>query len=85
MNPVNPAPLIELSDGALTIPDRETLEALAMVSNDGRAYLKFILLGWETDSPGVYFVNMGTHPVHQSFLDAVGLEQSNVIGRFSGL
>ena len=79
MNPVNPAPGIEFSDGALTIPDRETLEALAMVSNDGRAYLKFILLGWETDSPGVYFVNMGTHPVHRSFLDAVGLEQSNVI------
>ena len=79
MNPVNPAPGIEFSDGAVTIPDRETLEALAMVSNDGRAYLKFILLGWETDSPGVYFVNMGTHPVHRSFLDAVGLEQSNVI------
>ena len=79
MNPVNPAPGIEFSDGAVTIPDRETLEALAMVSNDGRAYLKFILLDWETDSPGVYFVNMGTHPVHRSFLDAVGLEQSNVI------
>ena len=79
MNPVNPAPGIEFSDGALTIPDRETLEALSSQYNDGKLYLKFILLGWDTDTPGVYFVNVDTHPVHQSFLDAVGLEQRNVI------
>ena len=79
MNPVNPAPGIEFSDGTLTIPDRETLEALSSQYNDGKLYLKFILLGWDTDTPGVYFVNVDTHPVHQSFLDAVGLEQRNVI------
>ena len=62
MSPVNSAPVIELSDGAVTIPDRETLEALPYRSNEGRWDLKFVLLGWDTDTPGVYFVNTGTHP-----------------------
>ena len=79
MNPVNPAPAIALNDGTVVIPDRDTFEALSYFYNDGKSYLKFILLGWDTDTPGVYFMNSGTHPVHQSFLDAVGLEQGNVI------
>ena len=79
MNPVNPAAAIASSDGTVAIPDRDTLETLSYFYNDGKSYLKFILLGWDTDTPRVYFMNTGTHPVHQSFLDAVGLEQGNVI------
>ena len=79
MNPVNPAADVPLNDGAVAIPDQETLETLSFNYNDGKLYLKFILLGWDTDTPGIYFTNANTHPVHQSFLDAVGLEQSNVI------
>ena len=79
MNPVDPAAGIDLINGAVAVPDQETLETLSFNYNDGKLYLKFILLGWDTDTPGIYFTNANTHPVHQSFLDAVGLEQSNVI------
>ena len=70
MNPVNPATAIEFSDGAVAVPDRETLEAL---SQSG-FFLKFFLLGMNTDRPGAYFVNTNTHQRHRNFLDAVGID-----------
>ncbi len=79
MSPVNPAPVIEYSDGTVAVPERGTFERLAYHSSGEKLHLKFILLGWNTATPGVYFMNTTTHPVHQSFLDAVGLEQGNVI------
>ena len=79
MSPVNPAPGIEYSDGTVAVPERGTFERLAYHSSGEKLHLKFILLGWDTATPGVYFMNTTTHPVHQSFLDAVGLEQGNVI------
>ena len=79
MNPVNPAPAIHSTDGAVTIPDLATIESLSDHHGDGLSRLKLILLGWDTDTPGVYFTNTGTHPSHRSFLDAVGLERRDVI------
>ena len=79
MSPVNPAPVIEYSDGTVAVPERGTFERLSYHSSGEKLHLKFILLGWNTATPGVYFMNTTTHPVHQSFLDAVGLEQGNVI------
>ena len=79
MSPVNPAPVIEYSDGTVAVPERGTFERLSYHSSGEKLHLKFILLGWNIATPGVYFMNTTTHPVHQSFLDAVGLEQGNVI------
>ena len=79
MSPVNPAPVIEYSDGTVAVPERGTFERLSYHSSGEKLHLKFILLGWNTATPGVYFMNTTTHPVHQSFLDAVGLEQGNMI------
>ena len=70
LSPVNPASDVELSDGAVAIPDRETLDTLIKSS----FFIKFVLLGMDTDRPGVYFINTKTHQRHSSFLDAVGLE-----------
>ena len=70
MNPVNPAAAIEISDGAMTVSDRETFEKLSHLQR----HLKFALLGLDTDRPGVYFQNTKTYPGHDYFLDAVGLE-----------
>ena len=78
MNPVNSAPVIEFSDGAVAVPDQETRETISTRSN-ARRYLKFVLFDMDTDAPGVYFINTVTHPVHRSFLDAVGREHANVI------
>ena len=70
MNPVNPAAAIELSDGAVAIPDWATFEALSFF----QIYVKFVLIDVDTDRPGVYFANTITYPTHYSFLGAVGLE-----------
>ena len=72
MNPVNPA-AIELSDGAVAVPDQETREMISTRSN-ARRYLKFVLFDMDTDAPGVYFMNTKTHPGHAAFLDLIGLE-----------
>ena len=70
-NPLNPAAAIELSDGALAVPDRDTFETLAYY----RTHLKFVLLDMDTDRPGAYFVNTKRFLHHGNFLDAVGLER----------
>ena len=78
MNPVNAAPAIAFSDGAVAIPDNETLRALGHNVGD-KTYLKFLLVHMYTDTPGVYFLNDSTHPTHQAFMEAAGLELRDVI------
>ena len=71
MNPVNPAPNIELIDGAVAIPDQDTLAALSQFPD----FQKIIVFGMAAGRPGVYFLNTETHPRHSTFLDVVGLEE----------
>ena len=73
MNPVNPAAAIELTNGAVAVPDRATLETLTS-GTSGFASGKFIMYGMGTDRPGVYFINVNTTAGHGNFLDSVGLE-----------
>ena len=73
MNPVNPAAAIELSDGAVAVPNQETREMISTRSN-ARRHLKFVLFDMDTDAPGVYFMNTETHPGHAAFLDTVDIE-----------
>ena len=77
MNPVNPAPSIEPTDGVVTVPDQATLDAISFSEThyqSAEAHLKLALLGIDTDSPSVYFVNTKTHPAHSTFVDALGLD-----------
>ena len=69
MSPVNPAPTIELVNGAVAVPDQNTFETL---SYSGQ-YVKFVLLGMDTDSPTLFFINSKTHLRHPIalFLDAI--------------
>ena len=73
MNPVNPAAAIKLRNGTVVLPDPATFEALAR-DNGGRLYLKFVLLGMDTDRPSIYILNTKTHPEHYTFMNAVGIE-----------
>ena len=73
MNPVNPAAAIDISDGAVTVPNRAAFEALYNRRSQG--YIKFVLFGLDTARPGVYFMNVQTHRYHLHFLDAVGMDQ----------
>ena len=67
-NPVNPAPAIELRDGAVAVPDQEVLETITFGA------LKFVLLGMDIDRPSIYFANTHTHPGHREFLSAVNID-----------
>ena len=74
MNPVNAAAAVELSDGAVVIPDHETFEALTRLF-ETLALTKYVVIGFDTDRPELYFINTETHPYHDSFLtDVLGLE-----------
>ena len=75
MNPVNPAAAINLTDGAVALPDRETFERFSFHFSDRNlAYVKFVLFDMDTDRPGVYFMNSEKYRSHQDFLDVVGIE-----------
>ena len=78
MNPVNPAAAINLTDGAVGVPDRGTFEALAYYES----YLKFVLIDLDTSFPSVYFMNTTTHDHHSHFLRAIGVQrnQEMVVG-----
>ena len=69
MNPVNPAGAIELTDGAVIIPNQSTFETLA-----SGTFAKFVLFDLDTARPGVYFMNTEKYPDHFDFLDFVGLQ-----------
>ncbi len=75
MNPVNPAAAIDFSHGTVAVPDQATFEASAI----SQRFLKFIVFDIDTDRPGVYFINATTHTLHNTFLDTVGLERSEVV------
>ena len=86
MNPLNPAPIIESSDGVTSLPDRATFDALSYrkdQSPDDFAYVKFVLLDMDTDRPRVYFINSEQHRYHVTFREALGLEPTGA-GTLSG-
>ena len=97
MNPVNPAPAIDISDGTLAVPDRETFERLSYQGTLIDTYLadlevvKFVLAGLgvglgnvQDELPRVYFQNTETHQLHSQFENAVGLSQIEPFLRFFG-
>ena len=81
MNPLSPARAVRLADGAVAIPDREKFEALSYKGNDiefdrhliDLEFVKFYLVGTDTDRPVVYFMNTETHRSHLYFANAIGL------------
>ncbi len=86
MSPVNPAHSLEIAHGAVAVPDRETFQSLGSTDyfdpNDEAVYVKFLLLGMDTDQPRVYFQNTKQYLRHQPFMDAVGLEGDDVMRGF---
>ena len=76
MNPVNPAPVIDADDGGTAIPTHDAY-------NDDFAhsgvFTKFIIYDIDTARPKLYFMNTATHPLHDTFLERVGLERNDVV------
>ncbi|MCY4114846.1 MAG: hypothetical protein OXG33_13055 [Chloroflexi bacterium] len=74
-NPVNPAPVIQSSDGAVAIPDDSEFTALAF----SEKFLKFVITETDNNHLGIYFIDSKTHQVHTAFLDAVDLSLGDVV------
>ena len=80
--PMNSATEISLNDGALHIDNISTFENLATTKDqvnwaeylNERAYVKFAITDFSTNSPKIYFINSGTHNIHSDFLNAVGID-----------
>ena len=77
-NPINPAPAIAIADGAVSVPDMATLQALYLDAVGNRQG-KFVVVGLGTDRPSVYFMNVNTHRHHSTFVDRVDLEWNEVL------
>ena len=72
-NPVNPNS-IDLIDGAMTIPDLETFNALSILHpHTGTSNFKFYIVGLDTADPSIFFFNANTHNYHSSFQNAVNI------------
>ena len=78
MSPVNPAPSLGFSDGAVSIPDLDTYLEMSQFSGAAAA-AKIALLDFDSDRPGLMLINRNTHQTHQGFLDAVGIERSRIL------
>lgn len=72
---------IEFTDGAATIPDRETFKKLSYQGTEvridtqlmGIEFVKFQIEKTHTQNPQLYFMNTKTHRSHGSFMNAAGL------------
>ena len=82
-NPLNRAKVIDIKDGAVAIPDRETFETLSYQGDEVLAnryladleFVKFFIFGRDTDRPAVYFVNTETHRAHYYFTRATNIRE----------
>ena len=72
---------VKFTDGAATVPDRETFEKLSYQGIDvridtqltGIEFVKFQIENTHTPNPQLYFMNTETHRSHGSFMNAAGL------------
>ena len=80
-NPVNRAASVDVINGTVAIPDRETFERLSYQGQEvvidlhlaDLKFVKFFLFHMDTDQPAVYFVNTVTHRAHLYFAWAVDI------------
>ena len=79
MSPVNSAPPLSFSDGAVSMPDLETYVEMSQLG-DTEAHSKIVVLDPGSERPGLVFINAKTHETHQRFLDAMGIDRPSLSG-----
>ena len=82
MSPVNSAPPLSFSDGAVSMPDLETYVEMSQLG-DTEAHSKIVVLDPGSERPGLVFINAKTHETHQRFLDAMGIDRPSLSGSLS--
>ena len=64
---MNPAPLVGLIDGAVSMRDLDTYLELAKF-REAEVNSKIVLLDPSSERPGLMFINANAHETHQGFL-----------------
>ena len=84
-NPLNPADSVDISNGAVAIPDHAAFRNLSYQGRDvaqidshlrDLEYVKFIIMNPGSDRPTVYFMNTVAHRVHYEFAEDLGFDTS---------
>ncbi len=81
-NPLNPAFEITINNGLTTLDNATSFSELSVQNEtvqwspylDGKEYLKFIILNFNTSAPKVYFINTNTHSLHLDFATEFGFD-----------
>jgi hypothetical protein len=92
LNPLNSAKALKANDGTVILSDRETYEAMSYQGNDvsrdaylaGQEFVKFWIVGTNTEHPAVYFMNTNTYRAHPIFAGAIGLPGGRPQGSMRG-
>jgi hypothetical protein len=74
-NPLNPATSITKINGLVGIDQASTFHDLSLVENsfpwtpylNGKEFVKFLIVDYDTPNPSVYFINSHTHNLHVDF------------------
>ena len=83
-NPLNPARMVPAGDGAVIAHSRELFDSISHRDNfPGAANVrevKFLIMGANTASPALYFLNVNRHPYHYYFArDVLGYTLGNSV------
>ncbi|MCZ4408197.1 hypothetical protein O3Q51_05225 [Cryomorphaceae bacterium 1068] len=81
-SPFSAAEPIDIIDATVAIDTITTFNTLSLQAPviqffeflNGKEFLKFIILDFDSDNPTVYFMNSGTHWLHAEFADWLGVD-----------
>lgn len=81
-SPLSAAEPIDLIDATVAIDNLTTYDALAIQLDvvpffeflNGKKFLKFIILDFDSENPTVYFMNSATHWLHAEFAEWLGVD-----------
>ncbi len=81
-NPLNPARIVAVADGAIIVPSRELFDSISHRDNfpgsPNVREVKFLIMGANTANPALYFLNVNRHPYHYYFArDVLGYTAGN--------
>ena len=81
-HPLNAAQPVPSSDGYVSIDDTTTFQELSVQQDtvqwseylNGKEFVKFIILDFNTAQPKVYYINTNVHPLHADFANTLGVD-----------
>ncbi len=81
-NPINAAEPVTIENGLVAVNNDSIFSELAIIKEknqwspylNGKEFLKFIILDFNTSAPKVYYINTNTHSLHIDFATFLGVD-----------